>query len=166
MLLVQKLSLIKEDDLGFCTTWVGNYFPTFRKKLPLLSSGIWMRELAHNLDDESRTLYRNVWKEAPNHMAQQSEDLIPQQPVGKLRSEFSLCWEYIYFWFIQLYHLLCFVDASLIFLWKNGTINFHNTWMSASIYTQPYYFKNQLLRSACRQIYISQYKRGISFQIA
>jgi hypothetical protein len=114
---------------------------------------------AHYMETSGRK-HPITWRNNP-------EDLIAKQPLGKLKSEFSLCWEYIYFWFIQLYHLLCFVDASLFFfLWKNGTINFHNTWMSASIYTQPYYFKNQLLRSACRQIYISQYKRGISFQIA
>jgi hypothetical protein len=61
--------------------WLDNGFPTFRTNTDFVS-GLWVRELTQNAEDEGGTFIRNVDKKLLNHTARWHKDLAAQSSRG------------------------------------------------------------------------------------
>jgi hypothetical protein len=72
----KKKVIEKPSLLGYCAAWLGNFFPTVRKKAPFFSSGKRLITPLNSADEDCRFL-GNVGKLLPNLMAQKPNERLP-----------------------------------------------------------------------------------------
>ena len=63
--------IMSYDLLCSCVFLLVNFFKEIRRKVRTSSSGSWVRRLTYNLENEGRSLLRNVGKKLPDITAQQ-----------------------------------------------------------------------------------------------